>query len=80
MKYVLSALVSFAVTHYLVGLMIRGQLAEIAEGLRHQQNAPTPAQYLQEVRPHARRAQLRYTLIAGAVVAFFACLVASWFS
>lgn len=56
MKYLLFTLASFAATYYLVGLLIQGQLAEIAEGLRHRPDAPTPGQYLREVRPQARRA------------------------
>ncbi|MFJ4347778.1 hypothetical protein [Pseudomonas sp. NPDC089401] len=78
MKYVLSTLVSYAVTHYVVGLMIRGQLAEVAEGLRHQPDAPTPGQYLREMRPYVRRAQRQYSLMAGTVVALLAGLAVSW--
>ena len=75
MKYQLFTLASFAATYYLVGLLIQGQLAEIAEGLRHRPDAPTPGQYLREVRPQARRAHRQYTLMAGSVVALVVCLI-----
>ncbi|MBA6119229.1 hypothetical protein JET76_25075 [Pseudomonas putida] len=75
MKYLLFTLASFAATYYLVGLLIQGQLAEIAEGLRHRPDAPTPGQYLREVRPQARRAHRQYTLMAGSVVALVVCLI-----
>jgi hypothetical protein len=78
MKYLLLTLGSFAVTYYLVGLLIQGQLADISEGLRHRPDAPTPAQYLREVRPYARRAQWHYTLMVGAVLALGVCLIAFW--
>ncbi|MFJ4157855.1 hypothetical protein ACIPZF_24055 [Pseudomonas sp. NPDC089752] len=80
MKYLLLTLASFASTYYLVGLLIQGQLADIAEGLRHRPDAPAPGQYLREVRPHARRAHRQYTLIAGTGLAVVACLIAFWFS
>ncbi|QHG65031.1 hypothetical protein [Pseudomonas putida] len=80
MKFLLSTLFSFAFTYYVVGLLIQGQLAEIAEGLRHRPDAPTPGEYLREVRPHARRAQRLYTLMAGSVLALVVCLLVSWLS
>lgn len=80
MKYLLLALTSYGATHYVVGLLIHGQLADIAEGLRHRPDAPTPAEYLREVRPHARRAHRAYTLLAGSALALGCCLAASWFS
>ncbi|MGE8059396.1 hypothetical protein [Pseudomonas sp. NPDC089547] len=80
MIYVLIALVSYSGTYYLVGLLIQGQLADVAEGLRHRPDAPTPGEYLREVRPQARRAHRHYTLMAGSAVAILACLLASWFA
>lgn len=80
MKYVFSILISFTLTYHVVGLVIRSQLAEIAEGLRHRPDAPTPGQYLREVRPHACRAQRQYTLMAGSVIALFLCLLVNWLS
>jgi len=80
MKYLLLILASFASTYYLVGLLIQGQLADIAEGLRHRPDAPPPGQYLREVRPHARRAHRQYTLMAGSAVAVMVCLVVYWVS
>ncbi|MDZ3992225.1 hypothetical protein [Pseudomonas sp. Teo4] len=80
MKYLLLALTSYSTTYYVVGLLIHGQLADIAEGLRHRPDAPTPAQYLREVRPQARRAHRAYTLLAGSVLALGFCLLASWIS
>lgn len=80
MKYVLSVLASFALIYYVVGLLIRSQLAQIAEGLRHRPDAPTPGEYLRQVRPHARRARRQYTLMAGSVMALIVCLLVSWIS
>lgn len=80
MKYLFLTLSSLLVTHYLIGLLIQGQLAEIAEGLRHRPDAPTSGQYLREVQPHARRTQRRYTLLVGPGLALLACLVAYWAS
>ena len=79
MKYLLLTLASYASIHYLVGLLIQGQLADIAEGLRHRPDAPTPGEYLREVEPRARQARRQYTLIAGSVLAVLACLIASGF-
>lgn len=80
MKYLLLALASYGVTYYIIGLLIRGQLAEIAEGLRHRPDAPPAGQYLREVRPHAQRAHRRYTLMAGSLLTIVVCLVAAWIS
>ncbi|WP_426808347.1 hypothetical protein ABOC32_18700 [Pseudomonas sp. WOUb67] len=80
MIYLFVALLSYTCTYYLVGLLIQGQLADVAEGLRHRPDAPTPGEYLREVKAHARRAHRQYTLMAGSALALFACLVASWFS
>lgn len=80
MKYVLSVLCSFALIYYVVGLLIRSQLAQIADGLRHRPDAPTPGEYLRQVRPHARRARRQYTLMAGSVMALIVCLLVSWIS
>ena len=78
MIYLFLALLSYACTYYLVGLLIQGQLADVAEGLRHRPDAPTPGEYLREVEPLARRAHRHYTLMAGSVLAVLVCLVASW--
>lgn len=80
MIYLLLALLSYGGTYYLTGLLIQGQLADVAEGLRHRPDAPTPGEYLRAVKPHAHRAQRQYTLMAGSALALLACLVASWFS
>ncbi|WP_079228265.1 hypothetical protein [Pseudomonas putida] len=80
MKYVLSVLASFSLTYYMTGLLIRSQLAAIARGLRHRPDAPTPGEYLREVRPHARRARRQYTLLAGSVMTLLVCLLVSCFS
>ncbi|AVD95560.1 MULTISPECIES: hypothetical protein [Pseudomonas] len=79
MIYLFLALLSYACTYCLVGLLIQGQLADVAEGLRHRPDAPTPGEYLREVGPRARQARRQYTLIAGSVLAVLACLIASWF-
>jgi hypothetical protein len=39
MIYLFLALLSYACTYYLTGLLIQGQLADVAEGLRHRQYA-----------------------------------------
>ncbi|MPT02008.1 MAG: hypothetical protein E2581_26525 [Pseudomonas sp.] len=80
MRYLLLALTCYGATYYLVGLTIQGQLANIADGLSHRPDAPTPAQYLREVRHQARRAHRHYTLLAGSVLALGCCLVVSWAS
>ncbi|WEK28329.1 MAG: hypothetical protein P0Y58_15565 [Candidatus Pseudomonas phytovorans] len=80
MIYLFLALLSYTGTYYLVGLLIQGQLADVAEGLRHRPDAPTPGEYLRTVKAHARRAQRQYTLMAGSALALLACLAASWFS
>ncbi len=79
MIYLTLAVLSYACTYYLTGLLIQGQLADVAEGLRHRPDAPTPGEYLRRVRPYARRARRQYTLLAGSILAVLACLVASWF-
>ncbi|MFT2159198.1 hypothetical protein [Pseudomonas putida] len=79
MIYLFLALLSYACTYCLVGLLIQGQLADVAEGLRHRPDAPTPGEYLREVGPRARQARRQYTLIAGSVLAALACLIASGF-
>ncbi|MGE8372609.1 MAG: hypothetical protein ACN6PC_14270 [Pseudomonas putida] len=78
MIYVFLALLSYTCTYCLVGLLIQGQLADVAEGLRHRPDAPTPGEYLRAVKTHARCAHRQYTLMAGSVLAVLVCLVASW--
>lgn len=78
MKYLLGVLASYGGTWYLVGLLIHGRLADIADGLRHRPDAPPPAQYLREVAQHARRAHRHYSLIAGSAVAVLVCLLLYW--
>ncbi|NIE74820.1 hypothetical protein F3J44_27795 [Pantoea sp. Tr-811] len=80
MKYLLLTLGSFALTYYLVGLLIQGRLADLADGLRHQPDAPSPAEYLDAIRAHARKAHWQYTLAAGTVLAVLVCMVVSWFN
>ncbi|MGN8248078.1 hypothetical protein [Pseudomonas sp. SMV7] len=79
MIYLILAVLSYACTYYLTGLLIQGQLADVAEGLRHRPDAPAPGEYLRRIRPYARRARRQYTLLAGSILAVLACLVASWF-
>ncbi|MFJ4067819.1 hypothetical protein ACIPW4_21315 [Pseudomonas sp. NPDC089996] len=80
MKFLLTTLCSYAIAYYVVGLFIQGQLAEIAEGLRHRPDAPTPGEYLREVQPHARRVRRQYTVIVGSVMALVICLLVNWIS
>lgn len=80
MKYLLATLISYAGSYYLVGLLIRGQLADVAEGLRHRPEAPTPGQYLREVEAHARRAHRHYSLFAGTALALLLCVLCAWLS
>ena len=78
MSYLLLALLSYAATYYVVGLLIHGQLADVAEGLRHRPDAPTPGEYLRAVRHQAKQAHRHYSLMAGTALAVLMCLVASW--
>lgn len=78
MKYLLVILGSYAAAYYLVGLLIRGQMAEVAEGLRHRPDAPPPGQYLREVEAHARRAHRHYSLFAGSVLAVLLVVLCAW--
>ena len=80
MRYLLLAMTGYACTWYVVGLLIRGQLADLVEGLRHRPDAPPAGQYLREVTQQARRAHHHYTLLAGSCVALGLCLVALWLS
>lgn len=79
MKYLLLILASYAGCHYLVGLLIRGRLADIADGLRYRSDAPTPGEYLREVEASARLAHRQYTLFAGTVLSTLLCALAWWF-
>ncbi len=78
MKYVLVILASYTSAWYLVGTLIRGRLADIAEGLRHRPDAPPPGQYLREVEAHARRAHRHYSLFAGTLLALVLALLCFW--
>ncbi|NIF19634.1 hypothetical protein [Pantoea sp. Cy-639] len=78
MKYLLLVLGSYAVSYYLVGLLVNGRLADMAEGLRHRPDAPPPGQYLREVEAHARRARQQYALFVGTLLAVALVLLAVW--
>lgn len=78
MKYLLLTLASYASSYYLLGLLIRGRLADIAEGLRHRPDAPPPGQYLREVEEHARRARLHYSFFAGSLLALVLVGLLAW--
>lgn len=78
MKYALVILASYASVWYLVGTLIRGRLADIAEGLRHRPDAPPAGQYLREVEAHARRAHRHYSLFAGTVLALVVTVFCAW--
>ncbi|MGE7989531.1 hypothetical protein ACQKPE_00460 [Pseudomonas sp. NPDC089554] len=78
MKYLLLALASYASTYYFVGLLIRGRLVDLAEGLRHHPGAPPKAQYFREVQAHAQRARVYYSLFAGSVLTLLLCALAWW--
>jgi len=78
MKYALVILASYASVWYLVGTLIRGRLADIAEGLRHRPDAPPAGQYLREVQAHARRAHRHYSLFAGTVLALVLTVFCAW--
>ncbi|MDH0301845.1 MULTISPECIES: hypothetical protein [unclassified Pseudomonas] len=78
MKYLLVTLVSYASSYYLVGLLIRGRLADIADGLRHRSDAPPPGQYLREVEEHARRAHRHYSFFVGSVLALVLAGLFAW--
>lgn len=78
MKYLLLTLASYAGSYYVVGLLIKGGLANIAEDLRHRPDAPPPGQYLREVAQHARRAHRHYALFSGSLLALLLALVCAW--
>lgn len=78
MKYLLLVLGSYAVSYYLVGLLVNGRLADMAEGLRHRPDAPPTGQYLREVEAHARRARQQYALFVGTLLAGALVLLAVW--
>ncbi|QXI40681.1 hypothetical protein [Pseudomonas xantholysinigenes] len=78
MKYLLLTLASYASSYYLVGLLIRGRLADMAEGLRHRPDAPPPGQYLREVEAHARRAHRHYSLFIGTLLTLLLVALAAW--
>ncbi|MGG7595682.1 hypothetical protein ACQ4OD_01430 [Pseudomonas sp. WC1] len=80
MKYALVILASYASVWYLVGTLIRGRLADIAEGLRHRPDAPPAGQYLREVQAHARRAHRHYSLFAGTMLALVLTVFCAWLS
>lgn len=80
MKYALVILASYASVWYVVGTLIRGRLADIAEGLRHRPDAPPAGQYLREVQAHARRAHRHYSLFAGTVLALVLTVFCAWLS
>lgn len=78
MKYLLLALTSYATAYYVIGLLIQGRLADIAEGLRYRPDAPPPGQYLREVQAYAQRARRHYSLFAGSLLAAALCTLAWW--
>lgn len=78
MKYLLLTLTSYGASYYLVGLLIRGRLADLAEGLRHRPDAPPAGQYLREVEEHARRAHRHYSLFIGTLLAVVLMLLSAW--
>ncbi|WP_412459953.1 hypothetical protein ACK2SD_13110 [Pseudomonas sp. SC11] len=80
MKYLLLIIASYAICYYLVGLLIHGRLADIAEGLRHRPDPPTPGEYLRNVEAHARQSHRHYTMLAGTLVSLVACVLAWAFS
>lgn len=78
MKYLLLTLTSYGASYYLVGLLIRGRLADLAEGLRHRPDAPPAGQYLREVEEHARRARRHYSLFIGTASTLLLVSLAAW--
>jgi len=78
MKYLVTTLACYVCTYYLIGLLIRGRLADMAEGLRHRPDTPTPGEYLREVQPYARRAHRQYSLGMGTIAAVAGCLIVLW--
>nr|WP_314482782.1 hypothetical protein [uncultured Pseudomonas sp.] len=78
MTYGAVVLASYALSYYLVGLLLDGQLADIAEGLRHRPDAPPPAQYLRAVQSRLRRVRRHYSLVAGTLLAAFISVGIYW--
>lgn len=80
MKYLLIFLGSYALTYYIVNTLIETRLQDMADALRHQPDAPTPAQFLREVKTSAQASTLEYTLIAGTLMAILLSALVGWLS
>ncbi|WP_194790698.1 hypothetical protein [Pseudomonas sp. UFMG81] len=78
MKYLLLTLASYASSYYLIGLLIRGRLADLVEGLRHRPDVPSPGHYLREVEQHARRAHRHYSLFIGSLLTLLLAVLCAW--
>ncbi|MFQ6572158.1 hypothetical protein [Pseudomonas sp. UM16] len=75
MKYLLIFLASYVVTFYTVGAIIGARLQGLSEDLRQYPYAPIQAQYLEDVRLHARHSRIEYCAILGTLLAMLASLL-----
>ncbi|MBF8726159.1 hypothetical protein [Pseudomonas putida] len=78
MIYLVIALASYGLSYYVVGLLLDGQVADIAEGMRHRTDAPTPGQYLRAVEQRLRRVRWEYSLMVGTVLTATSCAGVYW--
>lgn len=80
MTYLVLVLASYGLSYYVVGLLLDGQVADIAEGMRHRPDAPAPGQYLRAVQARVRRVRWEYSLMVGTVLSALSCVGAYWLS
>ncbi|AVF55487.1 hypothetical protein G7017_21580 [Pseudomonas fulva] len=78
MIYLVLALASYGLSYYVIGLLIDGQVADIAEGMRHRRDAPAPGQYLRAVQARLRRVRCEYSLMVGTFLTALSCVGAYW--
>ncbi|MFK3722132.1 hypothetical protein ACI2J9_21525 [Pseudomonas fulva] len=78
MIYLGLALASYGLSYYVVGLLLDGQVADIAEGMRHRPDAPAPGQYLRAVQPRLRRVRWAYSLMVGTFLTALSSVGAYW--
>jgi hypothetical protein len=76
MKYLLIFILSHAATYYAVGAIIDTRLQGLAEDLRHNPDAPTQAQYFEDVRLHAQHSKIEYCAVLGTLLAALLSLLA----
>ncbi|MBF8676966.1 hypothetical protein IRZ53_21320 [Pseudomonas fulva] len=78
MIYLVLALASYGLSYYVVGLLLDGQVADIAEGMRHRPDAPAPGQYLRAVQARLRRVRWAYSLMVGTCLTALSSVGVYW--